>query len=390
MTDKIRINENQQNVVQGAGAQDCHLHIIDLNVPYPVDYGGLFDLFYKLPALQAEGVQIHLHCFDYGKGEQKELNKYCVSVNYYQRNKKLSSQLPYIVSSRKNEILLNNLLQDDYPILMEGIHCTYPLLDERFLYRKKFVRLHNVEFQYYSHLFESAISPFKKTYYFFESRLLKKYERSIVNKATAFWAVTPKDAEVYRHELGCTNIKYLPLFLPPWNVKSMPGMGVYCLYHGNLEVDENEQAATWLTTSVFNELKMPLVIAGKNPSIRLQRLVGKKENIRLVTNPSETEMQQMIQEAHIHVLPSFNSTGIKLKFLNALYNGRHCVVNNAMIGGTSLDDLCHVSNTASSMQHLIEQLYHQPFKEDEIELRKHVLHQAYNNEANAKQIVEWI
>ena len=59
-----------------------HLHIVCLNVPYPVDYGGVFDLFYKLPAMQAAGVNIHLHCFDYGRGEQQELNKYCVSVNY--------------------------------------------------------------------------------------------------------------------------------------------------------------------------------------------------------------------------------------------------------------------------------------------------------------------
>jgi hypothetical protein len=47
-----------------------HLHIICLNVPFPVDYGGVFDLFYKLPALHDQGVKIHLHCFEYGRGEQ--------------------------------------------------------------------------------------------------------------------------------------------------------------------------------------------------------------------------------------------------------------------------------------------------------------------------------
>ncbi|HAK10648.1 MAG TPA: mannosyltransferase, partial [Chitinophagaceae bacterium] len=44
-----------------------HLHIIALNVPFPVDYGGVVDLFWKLPSLQAQGVNIHLHCFDYGR-----------------------------------------------------------------------------------------------------------------------------------------------------------------------------------------------------------------------------------------------------------------------------------------------------------------------------------
>lgn len=371
-------------------SQGKHLHIIDLNVPYPVDYGGLYDLFYKLPALQNQGVKIHLHCFDYGKGEQKELNKYCVSVNYYQRNKQFSARLPYIVSSRKNDLLLDNLLQDEYPILMEGVHCTYPLLDERFENRRKFVRIHNVEFQYYKHLFRCTSSPFKKLYYLYESRLLEKYEHSVADKATAFWGVTPKDVEVYRQSLGCRTIDYLPLYLPPWKVECKEGMGLYCLYHGNLEVAENEKAAIWLLTKVFDKLKIPFVIAGKNPSQRLHRLAHKRQHTCLVADPSQPEMEDVITKAHVHVLPSFNSTGIKLKLLNALYNGRHCVVNNAMIEGTGLNNLCHISNTASSMQHLIEQLYHQPFTRDEVEMRRYVLHAHYNNEANAKQQVKWI
>ena len=125
-----------------------HLHIISLTVPYPVNFGGVFDLFYKIQALHKAGISIHLHCFDYGSGEQPELNKYCCTVNYYSRNeghKAISSTLPYIVASRKNEELFTNLLQDNYPILMEGIHCTYLLNDDRFKQRKKYVRLHNVE-----------------------------------------------------------------------------------------------------------------------------------------------------------------------------------------------------------------------------------------------------
>ncbi len=113
-----------------------HLHIICLDVPYPVDYGGVFDLFYKLPSLQKLGVHIHLHCFEYGRGEQKELEKYCLSVQYYKREKKLSFRLPYIVSSRSNEQLMSCLLKDNHPILMEGIHCTYPLTDKRFQRQK--------------------------------------------------------------------------------------------------------------------------------------------------------------------------------------------------------------------------------------------------------------
>ena len=45
------------------------LHIISFDVPYPPDYGGAIDVFYKLKALNQEGVKIHLHCFEYGRGK---------------------------------------------------------------------------------------------------------------------------------------------------------------------------------------------------------------------------------------------------------------------------------------------------------------------------------
>src|SRR5688572_11291711 len=93
------------------------LHIICHDVPWPADYGGVVDLFYKIKALHDEGVKIKLHCFDYGRGHQDELSKYCEEVNYYQRLSKwksISLSKPYIVRSRENPLLLENLLKDDH------------------------------------------------------------------------------------------------------------------------------------------------------------------------------------------------------------------------------------------------------------------------------------
>lgn len=367
-----------------------HLHIISLTVPYPVDYGGVFDLFYKLPALQQQGINIHLHCFDYGRGEQPELNKYCASVHYYKRHKKnLFSTLPYIVGSRKNETLLTNLLKDDHPVLMEGIHCTYPLKDDRFKGRKCFVRLHNVEFEYYRDLDKAATSPFKKLYYKTESALLKRYEKSIVNKAF-FLSVTEKDATVYRHEFDCETITHLPLFLPPWKVNAIPGMGGYCLYHGDLGIDANIKMVEWLVKKIFADMDISLKVAGKNPPSSLAKLVRPYRNINLVADPSESDMQELIAKAHINIIPSFSGTGIKLKLLNALFNGRHCLVNNATVKGTGLEHLCHIANTTDHLKDLIAQLYYQPFRDEELAARKQLLEQHFNNETNAAKLVQLV
>jgi hypothetical protein len=101
-------------------------------------------------------------------------------------------------------------------------------------------------------------------------------------------------------------------------------------------------------------------------------------------------MQDLVEKAQVHVLPSFNNTGIKIKLLNALYNGRHCLVNDPAIEGTGLEELCHVVNAENAFRERVEQLYHQPFSEEEVEARRSVLNQLYNNEENAKQIVKWI
>jgi len=98
----------------------------------------------------------------------------------------------------------------------------------------------------------------------------------------------------------------------------------------------------------------------------------------------------MIAKAHINILPSFTDTGIKLKLLNALYNGRYVVANNATIEGSRLDDLCVIANDASSFQKKITALFLEPFTAGTIEQRRKVLDTMFNNEANAKQQVKWI
>lgn len=368
------------------------LHIICHDVPWPADYGGVVDLFYKIKALYEEGIKIKLHCFEYGRGQQAELNKYCEEVNYYKRLPKwesISFTKPFIVKSRESKLLFEDLLKDDNPILMEGIHCTAflrPLLYEE---RKVFLRLHNVEFFYYSQLFQSERNFFKKIYFLNESLFLRQYERKLPEEVPVI-AVSNNDATFYRDELDKQLTTYLPVFVPYTGVKSLEGVGNYCLYHGNLSVAENEKAALWLLEKVFSLTKIPFIIAGKDPSKRLIKRIGKNKNASIVSNPSDAKLDELIANAQIHVLPSFNKTGIKLKLINALFNGRHCVVNDEAVEGSGLEDACHIGTTSGAIASIITQLYHHPFGEEEINLRKKLLGRTFNNKANAQQLIQLI
>ncbi|MEO6962787.1 MAG: glycosyltransferase family 4 protein [Puia sp.] len=369
-----------------------NLHIVCHDVPYPPDYGGVFDLFYKIRALHQEGIKIWLHCFEYGRGEQPVLNEYCEKVFYYPRrtgHKGFSYKLPYIVCSRSSPELLERLLEDDFPVLLEGVHCTYLLNDTRFADRKVFLRLHNVESVYYKRLAACTSSWLKKLYYLHESAVLKKYEQRIASR-WPLMTVTRSDAESASILYRAKEVLVIPVFLPYQNINSPQGTGCYCLYHGNLSVEENEKAVCWLLNNIFNELSLPLIIAGKNPSSRLRRLVKQAHNACIIADPSGPELQDIIAKAQLHVIPSFNNTGIKLKLLNALFNGRHCVVNAEAVDGTGLKEVCHVAHDAEQFRDTIEALYDRPFTLLDLQFRREKLLMQYNNQRSAIKIIERI
>lgn len=368
---------------------DYHLHIISFDVPYPANYGGVIDVFYRVKALSEAGVKVHLHCFEYGRGEQEVLNR-CHAVKYYKRDTSFAKQLsltPYIVNTRCSEALIQSLLKDDYPILCEGLHTTAVLLDKRLKDRRIYVRAHNIEHDYYRGLGCSEHWGWKKLFYFAEAWKLKRYE-PVLKKAAGIFAISQKDAEYFAKRY--TNVVLVPGFNASDSVCSETGRGAYVLYHGNLSVRENEEAAKWLIENVFSELDLHCVLAGLNPSEKLKKLADKYSNVTLVPNPEDAEMIDLLRQAQVNLLVTQQPTGLKLKLLNALYNGRFCLVNSDMVKGTSLEDLCVVADEPAQMIAEIRRLMEEDFTENDIEARDNHMRQLYDNEANARRIIEAI
>ena len=372
-----------------------HLHIVCLDVPWPADYGGAIDMMNRIMMLKKLGISIHLHYFSYNeRGTPNELNQFCESIHVYERKKGhrgFSAKLPYIVASRMNDELVRNLQADNNPVLLEGLHCTGNLPQISLNNRKVVVRMHNEESIYYKELARSESSLFKKLYFLHESRLIKKYTYQLPATCT-YACISGEDIRLLNSEYHLQNTKFLPAF-PAWQqVTGEEGMGNLCLYHGNLSVPENEEAAIWLLQKVFINIRKPFVIAGKKPSKRLQKMAHLCQHTCLVADPSESELNDLIRKAHINVLPSFNKniTGLRLKLLHALYEGRHCVVNEPMVKGTGLESACHTGTTANAFASIIAQLYHQPFTSEEITLRKKLLGDTYDNEKNTRQLIQYL
>ncbi|MDI1234989.1 MAG: glycosyltransferase [bacterium] len=367
------------------------INIVAFDIPFPADYGGVIDIYHKIRWLHQLGIQVHLHCFQYGRKEANELNKICKKVYYYPRRKYLNpfiGEIPYIVMTRNNEALLTNLMKNNAPILFEGLHTTYFLNHPKLKDRIKLVRTHNIEHDYYKNLEQVETSYFKKYFFRNESDNLKKYEK-ILQNAQYVLAISPSDKTYLKHKYH--NAVLLPAYHQNDSVNIQTGTGEYILYHGNLGVGENNFAALYLVNEIFSQIYFPVIIAGNNVSKELRFACSKYPHIQLKEDWNNEQIMKAIADAQINVLPTFQGTGIKLKLLNALYVGRHCVVNTTMVNHTGLELACHIAEDSQGMIAFIKELLTKPFTEADIKNRIKIVNgSCYNNQTNTANLVKLI
>ena len=369
---------------------DRHLNIIAMDIPLPANYGGVIDVYFKMKSLLALGVKIHLHVYEYGRSRNDDLLKVCESVSYYPRRttrQYLLHRKPYIVASRNSDRLINALCRNDYPILFEGLHTCYYLDHQRLKNRVKIVRSHNVEHDYYRNLASVERNVFKQIYFTREADKLERFEK-VLKHATGIAAISKKDTEYLKTKFS--NVQQVSAFHPHEEVEIASGKGDFCLYHGSLDVGENNQAAMYLVEKVFSKCNHKLIIAGKKPSKELKNAVALKNNIELKTSLDTSGIHELIREAQINVLPTFQATGLKLKLLAALYSGRYCVVNTPMIENTGLEHVCRVEDEIGSMISAINDVMDQEMTDPDKLTRKETLNQGFGNLSNAEKLYEMI
>lgn len=369
-----------------------HLHIIAFDIPYPATYGGAIDVFFRIQALSQLGVAITLHCFYKGDLHRyQELESLCREVYYYPRKtswKQMLKARPYAVVSRTSDDLLPRLLQDNDPILFEGLVSCALLDHPKLAARAKYVRECNIEHEYFYALGKAAHSWGNKLYYFSDALRLRRFERK-VKHATAIFAIAHQDEQHFLSRYPQVPVIYLPASHPDAQVVVPNGIGQYVLYHGNLDVAENYDAARIIANDIAPLLPdIRFIIAGRYHNHALDTL--NQHNVTLVPNPDAQQMAQLIAEAQIHLLITRQATGLKLKLLNVLYNGRHVIVNDKMVTGTELAALCHVANSKQELADLCRQYMSTPIAAKQKEYRTALLTQHYDNQQLARTILAHI
>ncbi len=370
------------------------LHIVSFDVPYPPNYGGVIDVYYKLLQLKKLGVKIHLHVFCYGRTVSDHLNEVCEKVYSYPRKQHawyLFSPVPFIVKSRTSHQLVKNLMQehDNAPILLEGLHTTSVIADNQLISRRAICRTANIEHHYYAALAKAEKRWFRKMFLFLESRKLKRWEK-VLSFAAAIVSVSYADHHYFKKQYPMVKGEVLPVFHPFEYCTCMEGHGSFVLYHGNLSVPENFLVATELTSLLGDKADIALVVAGLLPPLFLKKHIERFSNATLIDSPSEEALQKLIQQAHIHLMFTHQATGMKLKLINALFNGRYIMANEEMLSGTALQKACEVVPLDEMLPQRIKLLMKKPFLQQQIAEREQLITEELSNRRHAKKLVSII
>ena len=295
-----------------------------------------------------------------------------------------SGNMAFIVKSRGNNELIQNLKKDKDPILFDGLHTTYILNLSDFKKRKLFLRAHNVEHKFYKGLADSESNMFRRNFFKQESKKLKTYE-NILNVMNGVFPISPLEQTYFSNKYGekCT---YIPAFHEDQIHTTHDKRGAFILYHGNILVSENVKAALFLI-NVYKNSSYPLVIASSYFNDEINKEILKYDNITFQSLSNQKDLDRLFENAHINVLPTFQNTGIKLKLLNTLYQGKFVIANDDMIDHTGLESLCEKANTQEEFLQKTEELLQRDFSQDILKKRKKVL-QNFSPKESAKKLVE--
>jgi len=370
-----------------------HMHFIAFDVPYPPDYGGIIDVFYHLKSLHQLGLKITLHCYFYAGNNppNKKLEAYCTQVHYYHRKKHagklLGSKLPFIVATRSDNKLLENLLKDDHPILFSGLQTCFLLDHPQLQKRQKVVRVHNIEHDYYRGLAAVESQYIKKQYFLWEAKKLEKFE-AILNNASQILSIAKKDVTHFRqYAYTC----HIPPFYNSGLIHFKPkpiSDSPYGFFHGNLSVVENINAVLFIIEKIANRTSYPIIIAGKNPSKSLQEKIQECNNVTLYASPDENQMQKLMVNAQVHLLFTDQQTGIKLKLMHSLSVGKHIIINSKMDDEGLFAKLCAVLDEPDEILQKFEELMETPFDLKDFERRENLFKATFNNEQGALRTKE--
>ena len=358
-----------------------------MDVPFPPNYGGIIDVFYKLKAFHQLGIKIYLHVYGFDNAGIERLKEFAEEVYFYPIKRNpfyFLSQKPFSVKSRNGKELLKNIQKIKAPIFFESLKTTDLIVSKELIDYTKYLRLHNIEQSYFDGLAQSENDQLKQLIYSLEAKKFVKYEHVISQFNQVF---TLSNAEQHYTKKKYNKGILVPVFHGNEKFPELESFGKYVMYHGDLRTADNCKVVEYLI-DVFRESEYPLVIASSIKEEWVKSKINAYQNIKFVKLKDYNHLLQLFEDAHINIAWSFQESGTKLKVINALFNSRFSIINKNVIDDKRISSLCYKVNSTFELLNKVDELMHQPFKMNSN--YRNILKSELNDLENAKKILNVI
>jgi len=293
-----------------------------------------------------------------------------------------------VVASRKDPILLMKVLSNPAPVLIDGIQCSYWMEHEDFREQKLIFRANNIEHEYYDGLVNWERNPLKKIYLKREAKKLRNYE-GVLKDVDLILSVAKMDVEHFSQYAKTIHLP--PFFNDSAESHFAPSSDEvdesFVLFQGNLSVKENEHAAVHITQNIAPLSNKFFVIAGLKPSAYLKGVISAQPNVKLIDSPSHEVMNNLIRDARVNLLMTFQQTGVKLKVLHAFQSGKHIIINSKMDDSGIFGSICEVIDDSRAISKKISELMDVEFTQEMKDKRDAKFNAIYSNKKNANKIL---
>lgn len=253
--------------------------------------------------------------------------------------------LPYILErfvSKDFEIALIKLLnEEEFDIIhFEGTYVAwYVDVASRYSKVPKILRSHNLEHLIWERLAKNVSNPFKRFYYNYLAKGLKKFEKAYYQKFDAIAAITPEDAQRIK-DLGINpKIEFIPAGVDSDVFRKNSEFTVKpdtCFILSALNWIPNQEALYWFLENVWPEItrKFPsleLHIAGKGTPDKIFKL----QNSKVIVHGFVKEASEFMQNYELMLVPLLAGGGMRLKIIEGMAVDK-CIVSSS-VGAEGID-----------------------------------------------------
>jgi len=335
--------------------------------------------------------EVSLFCFFKGKDEKwraqferriklKEFNhqefeirrSYKALINSYFRNKSLNLYRNYSTEAKKT-----------IETMLEGKDILFVDHYEMFQYVPKdfkgrvVLHQHNAEFVLWNRFAKIEKSVIKRNILFLESKRIERAEREYCKRADIVLAA-PNDIEKLM-SLGIIQTKFRETYhlgedeLLNEDLVSFDNTEKVLMFLGTLNWEANVDGLIHFIDSVFpsilkKEPETKLYVIGKDADERIKSRAEHHDNILLTGFVDNVE--PFYKKARVFILPLRFGSGMKVKFLNALYRGIPTVSTEIGAEGLEVETGEHylLANTDDEFSDAVLELLKNKSKWEEIQL----------------------